>query len=179
MVRSMFRTPTPVGTIHVAVPGVEFDPLEHKGALLRVSPEEITGALVLAIARDIQNSEPAEVLQSWKQVVLSTTCVFKVLPTATDRYWYALQQRELIVATNAMVHRSTLQRVHEISRLMKRLREALPPSEVTSVAILLGKPADGSREPSSCELQFHGLLRHHHKQNVGCARDCLVPPGLG
>ena len=135
MARTTFRAPVSVGTIHVAVPGAEFNPLEHKGALLRVSPEEITGALVLAISRDIQNNEPAEVLQSWKQVILSTTCVFKVLPTATDRYWYALQQRELISMTNSMVHRSTLQGVHEISRLMKRLRETLFPSEVTSAAI--------------------------------------------
>jgi len=53
---------------------------------------------------------------------LSTTYVLKVLPTATDRYWYALQQRELMSITNAMVFGSILQWCHEVVRLWKRLR---------------------------------------------------------
>jgi hypothetical protein len=102
---------------------------------LRVSPEEATGAIVLAIARDIPNSEADEVLQGWKQIALSTTCAFKVMPSASDRYWYALSQREHVSMTYTAVHRSTLQRVREISRLMKKMRETLPPAEVTASAI--------------------------------------------
>ena len=135
MAKTIFGRPTPLGTIHVAVPDHEYNPLERKGALLRVSPEEVTGAIVLAIARDIRNSESDEVLQAWKQIALSTTCVFKVMPSASDRYWYALNQREHVSMTYTAVHRSTLQRVHEISRLMKKMRETLPPGEVTASAI--------------------------------------------
>ena len=135
MARDMFRLPTAIGAIHIAVSGPEYNPLKHQGALLRVSPEEVTGAFVLAIARDIQNSEPDDILRAWKQVALSTTCVFKVLPSASDRYWYALQQREQVAMTHKAVHRSTLQRLHEISRLMKRLRETTPQSEVTAASI--------------------------------------------
>ena len=82
MARDMFRLPTAIGAIRFAVSGPEYNPLKHQGALLRVSPEEVTGAFVLAIARDIQNSEPDDILRAWKQVALSTTCVFKVLPSA-------------------------------------------------------------------------------------------------
>ena len=135
MAKTTFGKPTPLGTIHVAVPDHEYNPLERKGTLLRISPEKVTGAIVIAIARDIRNSESDEVLQAWKQVALSTTCVFKVMPSASDRYWYALSQREHVSMTYTAVHRSTLQRVHEISRLMKKMRETLAPAEVTASAI--------------------------------------------
>lgn len=135
LAQTTFRQPVSIGTVHVAVTGPQYNPLEHKGALLRVSPEELTGAYVLAIARDIRNNEPNEVLLAWKQYVLSTTCVFKVLPLSTDRYWYALNQRELFSVTHKAVHRSTLQRLHEISRLMKRMKDSVPHSEVTAAAI--------------------------------------------
>ena len=59
----------------------------HKGALLRVSPGEVTWAIVFAIARDIENNEDIGVLQAWKRSVLSTTGMFKLLPTAAARYW--------------------------------------------------------------------------------------------
>ena len=57
------------------------------------------------------------------------------MPSASDRYWYALNQREHVSMTYTAVHRSTLQRVHEISRLMKKMRETLPAAEVTASAI--------------------------------------------
>ena len=63
---------------------------------MSVSPEEVIGAIAMAIARDIRNSESDEVLQAWKQIALSTTCVFKAMPSASDRYWYALNQRERV-----------------------------------------------------------------------------------
>ena len=135
MAKTTFGSPTPLGTVHVAVPDHDYNPLERKGALLRVSPEEVTGAIVLAIARDVRNSESDEVLQAWKQVALSTTCVFRLMPSASDRYWYALNQREHVSMTYTAVHRSTLQRVHEISRRMKKMRETLPAAEVTASAI--------------------------------------------
>jgi len=71
-----------------------------------VSPEEVTGAIVLA-ARDIDNNEDISILRAWKRSVLSTTSMFKILPTATAKCWYALQERERIATLNAAVHRST------------------------------------------------------------------------
>jgi hypothetical protein len=85
MSNTTFKTPCPINDVHIAVPGPDFDPLTHKGALLRVSPEEVTGAIVLAIARDITNNEDDSVLRQWKRTVLSTTGTFKILPTASQR----------------------------------------------------------------------------------------------
>ena len=135
MSSTMFKQPTVITEVHIATSGPDFNPLTHKGALLRVSPEEITGAVVLAISRDITNNECDAVIRAWRKHVLSVSGRFQVLPSATDRYWYALQQREWFSTVNAAVHRTMFQRIHEISRLMKRLRETCPASEVTSAAI--------------------------------------------
>ena len=135
MARTTFRSPCQINDVHIAVADVSFNPLMHKGALLRVSPEEVTGAIVFAIARDIENNEDIGVLQAWKRSVLSTTGMFKLLPTATARYWYALQERERIATLNAAVHRSTFQRIHEINRLMRRLKETTPAADITAAAI--------------------------------------------
>ena len=56
------------------------------------------------------------------------------MPSASDRYWYALSQREHVSVTYTAVHRSTLLRVHEISRLTRKMRETLPAAEVTASA---------------------------------------------
>ena len=131
MTATTFQEPA-MCTVHVAVPDKSWNPLEHKGALLRVSPEEITGAIIFAIERDIRDEKPDAILKSWRSTALSTTCVFKVLPSSTDRYWYALQQRENISTTYKAVNRSVFQRMHEISRLIKRMRETRPASEITA-----------------------------------------------
>jgi hypothetical protein len=121
--------------IHIDVDDVSFNPLMHKGALLRASPEEVTGAIVFAIARGIEDNEDISVLQAWKRSVLSTTGMFKLLPTATAKCWYALQELERIATLNAAVHRSTFHRIHNISRLMKRLKETTPKTDITPAAI--------------------------------------------
>ncbi len=56
-------------------------PMQRKGPLMRMSPEEVTGAIVLAIKRDICNDEPEDTLLAGRRVVLSTPCTFRVLPT--------------------------------------------------------------------------------------------------
>ena len=45
-----------------------------------------------------------------------------------------MQERESIATLNAVVHRSTLQRIHEVNRLMKRLKETTPAADVTAAA---------------------------------------------
>ena len=92
---TVFAKPTVLEQLHVAVPSVEYKVVEHKGSLMRVSPEEITGAYFLAVARDIGRGEPTETLPEWEKCIISTTCKFVLLPGQMDRYWYALRRREV------------------------------------------------------------------------------------
>ncbi len=128
----VFQTPKPIEQIHVAVPSPNFDVTHHKGALNRVSPEEITSAFILAVARDIVNKEPDDVIKKWKQHMRSTTCRFVVLPNQWKRYWYALARREEVDHTYRAVVRSCYQRVHEVVRMMDRMRQKMPESQVTA-----------------------------------------------
>ena len=132
---SKFAEPCILESVHVAVLDKDFDPLVHKGSLQRVSPEEITAAMILAIARDIQADAPDHILKSWRTKVLSTTCTFILLADSTARYWYALQQRENFTVTHAAVNRSVFQRMHEIHRLMKGMRESHTSSDITSASV--------------------------------------------
>ena len=116
----------------VAVPDKDYKVKEHKGALKRVSPEELSTAFVLAVARDITRGEADEVLQKWKDIMLTTTCKFVLLNTPMDRYWAALKEREKISATFKACVRSCYQRLHEVMRLMDAMRQRMPESKVTT-----------------------------------------------
>ena len=99
---------------------------------MRVSPEEITGAYLIAVARDIEKNEPDELLQQWERHILSTTCKFVVLPGQMDRYWYALRRREDVDHSFEAVHRSCFQRLWEVGRLSVKLGNVLGHSNVTA-----------------------------------------------
>ena len=69
----------------VAVPDKDYQVQEHKGALIPVSPEELTTAFVRAVARDITRGETDKVLQKWRVIMLTTTCKLVLLPTPMGR----------------------------------------------------------------------------------------------
>ena len=98
-----FKVPRALDVI-VAVPDKEYRVKEHKGTLMRVSPEELTTAFIRAVARDIIAKQPDAVLQKWRNFMLSTTCTFVLLSAPMDRYWYALSKRVEIAC-----HRSCYQ----------------------------------------------------------------------
>ena len=114
-----FKEPTALEHFHVAVPSKDYAVKEHKGGLMRVSPEEIAAAFLFAIARDIQRHETEEVLQKWYRHLRSLTCTFVHLPCQMGRYWYALERREDVDHEYTAVHRSCFQRIYEVSRFME------------------------------------------------------------
>ena len=119
---NVFREPCALEHFHVGVPSNDYAVAAHKGGLMRVSPEEIAAAFILAVARDIKKHEPEDLLQKWYRQLRSTTCVFVLLPSQMDRYWYALERRENVEHEFQAVHRSCLQRLYEVSRFIEKLR---------------------------------------------------------
>ena len=115
----------------MAVTSPTYQPMQHKGALQRASPEEITAAFIFTVARDIDNHEADEVILQWNAYVLSTTCRFVFLPTQVSRYWHALEQREQLDHAYRVCHRSCYQRLHEVVRLVDRMKQSGPASQVT------------------------------------------------
>ena len=135
LVSTVFAKPTVLEQLHATVPSVEYQVEEHKGSRMRVSPEEITGAYFLAVARDIGRGEPTETLREWEQCMLSTTCKLVLLPGQMDRYWYALARREDIDHTFQAVHRSCFQRVWDAARLAWTLGDLVGSTSVAAERI--------------------------------------------
>ena len=119
---NVFREPCALEHFHVAIPSKDYAVAAHKGGLMRVSPEEIAAAFILAVARDIQKQKPDDLLQKWYKQLRSTTCVFALRPGQMDRYWYALERRENVEHEFQAVHRSCLQRLYEVNRFLEKLQ---------------------------------------------------------
>ena len=110
-----FKSPCPAPVVHVAVPrDPAYQPHMHKGALKQVSPEEITAAYLLAIARDVLKQEGDDIVEEWAKYLRSSTCIFVVLDSDMEMYWYAVEQREALEQTYKLARRSCYQRLHEI-----------------------------------------------------------------
>ena len=107
---------------HVAIPSKDYAVAAHKGGLMRVSPEEIAAAFILAVASDIQKQKPDDLLQKWYTQLRPTTCVCVLLPGQMDRYWYALERRENVEHEFQAVRRSCLQRLYEVNRFVEKLQ---------------------------------------------------------
>ena len=84
--------------IIIAVDSDGFDPLTHKGSLVRVSPEEPVHAWALAVARDIDRRVDDEVRKLWKYHSLTCTFHFERLENEDDTYYRAVNLREAPVA---------------------------------------------------------------------------------
>ena len=111
---TLFKTPCPLPMVRVAVPREpEYQPHMHKGQLKQVSPEKITAAYILAIARDVENQEEDYIMSEWVKYLRTCTCVFIVLDADMEMYWHAAKQREALEQTYR------LPAVHAISGCMR------------------------------------------------------------
>ncbi len=106
-----------------------------KGALLRVSPEEISTAFIMAIARDIKRQDPEEIIQQWKKLMLNTSCRFVRLEDQWKRYWHSLSLRETLDHTYKACVRTCYQRVLEVIRLIDHMKESMHESKVTAARV--------------------------------------------
>ncbi len=81
--------------VHFAMSSTTFNVLEHRGALGRVSPEELSHAVVIALAEAVsRNADDAEIGE-WLKVVLSYPCVFEVVGGEDNaNYWRAFALRQ-------------------------------------------------------------------------------------
>ena len=67
-----FLEPTPMESLVIGIPSHDYKVKSHRGALMRVSPEEMTSAFIMAVARDITNGAPKDVLLKRRSTILST-----------------------------------------------------------------------------------------------------------
>lgn len=96
------RFPNP-GEIVIAMDSAEEKPLEQRGQLRVVSPEEPRAALLNRIAARIQAGAGDDELNLWKTMVLSVTAHFKIATSNDELLFQSMQLREhLVVDYQAM-----------------------------------------------------------------------------
>ena len=107
--------------IHVGIRSHEEDILEQKGALLRLSPDEIGHAVIFAAAE----AQDDELIERWRHVLLSVPFKFEILDSSRpdSAYWRAWELRQMVSATDDSVRRSARQMIFEISSFRK-MKEA-------------------------------------------------------
>ena len=89
-------------------------PLDSRGALLAINPEEMRHAMMASIARDIIAGVGQAVLEQWRTLALSCTGNFVVHATEAARLHMAMQLRENLANDHETMSRTQLQRVYEI-----------------------------------------------------------------
>ena len=134
--------------ICIAVESPSFNPLQHQGALQKVSPGEPIYAFLQAVRSDIDALNQAEAvddklkdkatiqnlqgrLQKWKQAMLTSTGLFVVLATADDKWWYEHNLREEIATDFRTMARTTFQKICEVLKLRAMMVQQHGPSAVT------------------------------------------------
>ena len=87
-------------------------PLDTRGALCAISPEEVRRALMAAIARDIDGGLGSGVLEEWRRRLISCTATFQGHATEAERLQAAMQLRESMANDHEAMRRTQLPRVY-------------------------------------------------------------------
>jgi hypothetical protein len=86
-----------------------------RGLLKSTSPEEVRHALVLSIARDIDDeSTSVEVLKEWRRCIMSAVACLTKYDTDYDLFWAACNTRETVGAQFEVVYYSTVPTVSAV-----------------------------------------------------------------
>jgi len=116
LVAFYFAQPSPMPRPAViSVSDLGSDPLDQRGELRSISPEEIRCAMLFAIARDVARGAPPDVLNKWRCHALSTTMQFVYHATDEEMYSSACQLREDICQDHESMSRTPTQRIYEIA----------------------------------------------------------------
>ena len=177
------ETPGPVPMdLIIAVPQSTFKPNQHKGALQCVSPDEVRIAYFGAIAKTVRECNaahaggmtPAEVgaltqkVKQWRHHALSCTFEFKVLGSADDIYFAAVNQREKLVTDYSSLAVSAYQRVFQVLNVKARKEEILGPLTAARVAEEFNKHAHlaAESEPITVDTVNAIVAIHQHALKV-------------
>jgi hypothetical protein len=132
--------------IEIAADNKEYKPLEHKGALLRLSAPEESFALIWQIKKDIENNVPVEELKKWRTCLLNVSARFIRVESAEDRWWHEYNYREDANLLSEALVQTTYQRFCGISRLLDQSASVSGIASVAKVAQTLAEKARESQK---------------------------------
>lgn len=171
--------PVPMDLI-IAVPHANFKPHENKGGLQCVSPDEIRIAYFGAIAKAVQDCTDAggltpavqggltEKVKQWRHHALCCTFEFRVLGSADDIYFAAVNQREKLVTDYSSLALSAYQRIFQVLNVKARKEEVLGPLTAAKVVEEFNKHAQlaADSEPVTVDTMNAIIAIHQHALKV-------------
>jgi hypothetical protein len=97
-------------TFTIASPDALWQPGHHRGAWMRVSPEEFAHAALFGLKRDLDANVNESVLKTWAKMLRNVSYEFVELRTPNDMYFFSAQFREKMVTESAAARWNGLQR---------------------------------------------------------------------
>ena len=117
-----FAQPSPfTEPLVIAVDNASFNPLNHKGGLTSVSPEELLHAWYFAVERDILQKKPTSVIEGWLKMARSVVLHFEIMNSEDALYYRCFNMRESIEIMGQTLVRTALQNIFEVSQFKSRL----------------------------------------------------------
>ncbi len=152
-----FRTPSLYPkVIVISSPSDRFNPMEHKGALERVTPAELTYAMVEAIRLDVDAGRE-DCLKAWRNMILTVSGRFQVFRTFEEKWWFEHNCREDMASDCQTMTRTTYQRICEVLRFRQHLSTTEGPSQATPKA-MAARYAEKARTSSVSEVVTESFL---------------------
>ena len=105
--------PTPISVVATFTRGEDIP----KGDLLRLSPDEISHAVLHRVASRIQADASKEELAAWKRMLLSCPCTFRRIDNQEDQLTEAARLRQSVLSTAKGVAHSARQLVYNVQGL--------------------------------------------------------------
>ncbi len=102
--------------LQVVVEDAQTKPLERKGSLCSVTPEELIHAFYWAVARDIKNSVSQDIMDKWEHVMRTTMFHFTIVKDNEQLYYRVFNLREELSSQEQAMARTALQKIYEVNK---------------------------------------------------------------
>ena len=113
------QPPSSLGfNVVVCMDAADSDVMSQKGAMQRLSSAEPVFAVLLSVAEAVQEVEAGtadqSVLLQWRQVMLTATFAFEVIPSGEPRYWRAQNLRQGLIEVGLVAQLSVRQWIYDV-----------------------------------------------------------------
>ncbi len=129
--------------VTVAVPHADYDITSHGGGLLVVSPEEVPHAILHACAGDAAGAA------AWKDILLSVTCCFQVVPDG-QVFITSCNLRQQLMQEHESMRRTAYQLTHE-AMAWKASLEQLAGKKLTAADVATAYTSAGGKSANNSE----------------------------
>ena len=147
----------------IAVEDLSLNPLEHKGALQAVSPQEEVIAPLYALGQALTSKSIAgSDAQKWRDCFSSALLTFKHLATKEEKEFETIRMRQEAAHRFVMISYTPVQWVYKINQMQKDREQKLTPAQIAALFTKYQvKAAQGQEEISVTFVENASYIGTH------------------